>query len=66
MKSISADSIFTSRNYRYRLSKAQTLFITGGGVGKVDRDNEEQEDLPEVSNDIPSDYSAASRPRFGN
>lgn len=58
MKSIITDSFLVSESYR--ISNLQSMHIIGG-VGKVDRDKEEQEDLPEVSNGIPDDYSAYNR-----
>ncbi|MGB3180006.1 MAG: hypothetical protein WBB45_01355 [Cyclobacteriaceae bacterium] len=56
MKFVTTEFSFISQDYR--LSGQQSLHITGGS-GKVDRDKEEKEDMPEVSNDIPGDYAAS-------
>ncbi|MFA0963148.1 hypothetical protein AB9P05_15195 [Roseivirga sp. BDSF3-8] len=51
---------FSSLSADYTLSDAESLYITGG-TGQVDRDSEEKEDAPGLSNEIPIDYSINSR-----
>ena len=57
MKFITTDSLFFAG--LSPISKNQSLHILGGS-GQVDRDKEEKEDIPVVSNDIPTDYPKKS------